>query len=108
MASVFVLQHTRGEGAPDSDTKFIGVYSSREAAISAAERLRERPGFNDHPEGFSIDEYQLDHDHWTGGFQSVGAPLLDLGEILEALAAVPPFRELQCPRCGRSTRVFAL
>jgi homoserine kinase type II len=108
MASLFVLQHTRGEDAPDSDTKFIGVYSSREDADAAVARLRERPGFSAHPGGFSIDEYELDRDHWTEGFKSVDAPLPGLPEIVEALGSVPPFRELQCPSCGRASRVFAL
>jgi hypothetical protein len=68
MASVFVLQHvhTRDDGA--EDVKFIGVYSSREKAQAAVARLVRLPGFADAPDGFSIDEYRVDEDHWVEGY----------------------------------------
>jgi homoserine kinase type II len=68
MASVFVLQHmhTREDGA--EDVKFIGVYSSRDKAQAAVARLSRLPGFVDAPDGFSIDEYGVDQDHWAEGY----------------------------------------
>jgi hypothetical protein len=46
----------------------IGTYTSREAAIVATERLRDQTGFRDHPQGWDIQQYKLDDDHWEGGF----------------------------------------
>ena|SRR6266550_2407493 len=63
----YVLQHTH-ETDGCEETKFIGVYRSREAAHMAMGRLRLTPGFRDYPKAFSIDEYRLDEDHWTEGF----------------------------------------
>lgn len=71
MASVFVLQHVHAVADGDEDVKLIGVYSSRENADAAAARLRDQPGFADAPDGFHVDEYRLDQDHWAEGFVSV-------------------------------------
>jgi hypothetical protein len=68
MPSVFVLFHTRESQIYGCDVKLIGVYSSRENAAEAVNRLKVQPGFIDYPEGFTVDEYQLDHDHWSEGF----------------------------------------
>jgi len=65
MKHAFLLQHER----PDTeDVKIIGIYSSPESAEAAIERLRTQPGFRDHPNGFAIDPYPLDRDHWADGF----------------------------------------
>ncbi len=80
--SVFVVQHLHTIDEDREDVKLIGVYQSRAIAVSAIERLREQPGFRDspeiidpmsciHPDGFYIDEYQVDQDHWTQGFITV-------------------------------------
>jgi hypothetical protein len=71
MASVFVLQHvhTREDGV--EDVKFIGVYSSREKAQAAVARLSRLPGFADASDGFYIDEYHVDEDHWVEGYAVV-------------------------------------
>jgi hypothetical protein len=71
MASVFVIQHihTREDGA--EDVKFIGVYSSREKADAAVTRLSRLPGFSDAPDGFHVDEYRIDQDHWAEGYVAV-------------------------------------
>jgi hypothetical protein len=65
MTSNFVLQHTN---PVNDDVKFIGVYSTRENAELAITRLSQLPGFVQSQDGFSIDEYDLDVDHWTEGF----------------------------------------
>jgi hypothetical protein len=69
MATVFILQH-EGPETEDrmDDVKFIGAYSSQKLAEAAIERLRSQPGFRDSPDVFSIDEYEVDKDHWTEGF----------------------------------------
>jgi hypothetical protein len=49
----------------------IGVYSSRDKAQSAAVRSSRVPGFLVAPDGFHIDEYTIDKDHWVEGYLSV-------------------------------------
>ena len=52
--------------------KLIGVFSTREAAESAIDVRRAKPGFADHPEGFEIRSYVLDRDAaWIDGFITV-------------------------------------
>jgi hypothetical protein len=61
---VFVLSYARP--LPDSGPwagMFIGVYSTLQTAESARQRMRERPGFRDFPEGFRIDGYRIDADY---------------------------------------------
>jgi len=66
--TVFVLQHVRRYGDDEENVKFIGVYSSQSAADSAIRRLSIQPGFKDSPDGFAVDEYEIDKDHWCEGF----------------------------------------
>ena len=65
---VFVVQHVHDMEDGEEDVKMIGVYSSREKAEQAVERLQIQPGFSDLPEGFCIDRYPVDKDHWTEGY----------------------------------------
>jgi hypothetical protein len=65
--SVYILFHQREVNLQES-IKLIGVYSTRENAEAARERARARAGFRDAPDGFTIDEYPLDEDHWTEGY----------------------------------------
>ena len=67
MDRAYLLQH---ENALNEDVKVIGLYSSEASAKGAVERLRAQPGFSDYPDGFSIDLYELDEDHWSEGFVS--------------------------------------
>ena len=46
----------------------IGVYETKEAAEAAIDRLRNKRGFVDFPEGFLIEGYELGKDNWTEGF----------------------------------------
>ena len=71
---VFIVTHTR-EISPDrEDFKLIGVYSSKQAATAAVGRIKTLPGFSDTPEGFHVQAYALNKDHWTEGFSTVGLP----------------------------------
>ena len=67
---VYVLWHEY-ETEEFEDSKMIGVYSTRERAQEAIERLKTQPGFIDYPDGFVIDPYTLDKDEWTEGFITV-------------------------------------
>jgi hypothetical protein len=82
MKSVFVVQHLHLLPDGEENVCFIGVYRSLDAAKSAAQRLGTLPGFCMHPQvidprqtdeeqGFYIDEYELDKDHWTEGFKTM-------------------------------------
>ncbi len=81
MNSVFVVQHSRLTAHGEDNVKFIGVYRTRDSAIAAVRRLSVAPGFLELPDlvdpldsdadddqGFFIDEYELDRDHWPEGF----------------------------------------
>lgn len=68
---VFVLQHVHTFEDGEEDIKMIGVYSTLERAAAAIERLSIQPGFCDLLEGFAIDPYVLDEDHWTEGYVTV-------------------------------------
>jgi hypothetical protein len=58
------LSETPGDGFVDSvvllwhvhrdDDKLIGVYRSEDDARAAIERLRDKPGFKDAPDGFAV------------------------------------------------------
>ena len=63
MKSVHLLWHVH-----DDDEKLIGVYATNADAVAAKERLKQKPGFLNTPEGFQIEEYQLNQDHWTEGY----------------------------------------
>lgn len=83
MQTVFVLQHLHLLPDGEEDIKLIGVYSSRESALRAVDRLRLMPGFRDLPalvadlgegpgegSGFYLDPYTLDVDGWAEGFET--------------------------------------
>lgn len=82
MESVFIVQHLHKHSDGLECVKLIGAYRCLAAALLAVERRRVQPGFCDSPRvinplldadesGFSIEEYQLDKDHWTEGFVTV-------------------------------------
>jgi hypothetical protein len=81
MTRVFFLEHLHVLGEDEEDVKALGIYSTREAALAAVERFRKLPGFSDTPqmadhskpgpaEGFNIDEYELDQDNWSEGYET--------------------------------------
>ena len=70
MDSVVLLWHVRHVSDGDDDEKLIGVYRTEDDARAAVERLRDKPGFRDLPEGFECHTYVLNRDGWTEGFVS--------------------------------------
>jgi hypothetical protein len=60
----FVKEMPAGE---DDIELLIGVYSSNEEATAAIERMKDKHGFADFPQGFEVCPYSLDRDHWTEG-----------------------------------------
>jgi len=65
MDPLYVLLHSLPE---TGRVKVIGLYSSRVMAEEAMGRARGLPGFAQEPEGFTIEQYELDKDHWPRGF----------------------------------------
>ncbi len=73
---VWILWHIPPDADATGDYMLIGVYSTRDAALAAVQRLADQPGFADHPElvedtdeaGFMVVDYRLDKDHWTEGY----------------------------------------
>lgn len=68
---VYVVQHTRDLDEEVDDVKLVGVFSSESAASAAVSELLTRPGFSEHPNGFHISRYEVDHLHWADGFVTV-------------------------------------
>jgi hypothetical protein len=67
---IFVLHHVHIFDDGEEDVKLIGLYILARAGAGGA-RVGTMPGFRDAPEGFSIDPYILDEDHWTEGYITV-------------------------------------
>lgn len=68
---VFLLWHVHTTDDGEEDEKLIGVYSTRREAEAAIRRVNDQPGFIDTPEGFLIDPYVVNEDHWTEGYTTV-------------------------------------
>lgn len=89
IGEVFVVQHVHELADDREDVKLIGVYSSQASAEAAVERLRAQPGFVDAPDGFHIDRYELDRDHWTEGYFTYWYPAAEQtaeGEVQPGIA----------------------
>ena len=67
MDVVYILWHSY-EDDEHEDSKLIGVYSNQELAESAKQKVVNQPGFKTYPEGFIIDKYAINQDHWMEGF----------------------------------------
>lgn len=67
MSSCFLLWHTHSVGE-EHDEILIGVYASSADAQAAIQRIKDKKGFKDYPDGFEIAEYTIGQDHWTEGF----------------------------------------
>lgn len=65
MDPLYVLLHSLPE---TGRVKVVGIYSSKSLAEEAEDRARALPGFSDEPDGFVIEQYEVDRDHWSRGF----------------------------------------
>jgi len=68
MDSVLLLWYVHAPDSHDENELFIGAYRTEEDARAAIERLKNRPGFVNAPEGFQISPCEINQDHWTEGF----------------------------------------
>ena len=80
MTSVFVLEHLHTLPSGEESWKRIGIYRTHADATAAIDRVKNLPGFSDYPllmdrlddsDGFHIDEYPLNKDHWEEGYVTV-------------------------------------
>ncbi|WP_196888016.1 hypothetical protein [Aureivirga sp. CE67] len=70
MEYVYILHHTYELGNIEK-SKLIGIYSSEQEAKNAIERLRDKNGFKNKVEGFNIEKYKINEDHWKEGFSTI-------------------------------------
>jgi hypothetical protein len=72
MDAVYILWHVHSVDGTE-DAKLIGVYRSEEDATAVVLKPRDKPGFRETPDGFSINRYSLNSTSWEEGFVRVGA-----------------------------------
>jgi hypothetical protein len=65
--SVFLLWYVQKRDGDGTDL-LIGVYRSEADAEAAIDRLKSKAGFLTAPEGFRINRYELNRDHWENGY----------------------------------------
>jgi hypothetical protein len=68
MDSVVLLWHVHQKPDGEDEELLIGVYRTEDDARAAIDRLRDKPGFRDHPEGFQCHTNHLNRDGWTEGY----------------------------------------
>lgn len=74
---IYLVKHAYRTPDMDEDvfeTKTIGVFSNEKKAKEAIAKLRPMEGFADYPDGFSIEDYEVDVVEWDTGFAS-GTPI---------------------------------
>ena len=107
---VFVVQHQHYLDGCD-EVKFIGVYSTARRGQAAVTRAKRLPGFRDHPDGFSVDAYEVDKSHWPEGFKTVwlgkGRPSSSRTPSNKPLerAGIKRGRRREARRAGRSAPI---
>jgi uncharacterized protein YdaU (DUF1376 family) len=67
-AYIYLLSHDYETPTSLDNGALLGIYASEADARKAKEQLVLMPGFNEHPNGFHIDRYKINEDHWTAGF----------------------------------------
>jgi hypothetical protein len=65
--SVFLVWYVQKRDGDGADL-LIGVYGSEADAEAAIDRLKSKAGFVAAPEGFRINRYELNRDHWEDGY----------------------------------------
>jgi len=64
MKYVYKLEHSRKIDEEYDTTKLIGFFSSKEKAEEIIENYKKMEGFRDYPEGFTIEECEIDFNDW--------------------------------------------
>lgn len=73
MTTIFTVHHSDPEPDDSIDyDKVIGTYSTLELAQQAIDRLHDKPGFRECPQGWFIEKLVLDKDNaWRDGFATM-------------------------------------
>lgn len=74
MDVVYDLSFMREYDDRDDTELHIGIYASEQSARAAIERLRDKPGFRDYPDGFEIHAVTLGRTGWESGFVTTFGP----------------------------------
>jgi hypothetical protein len=105
--TVYLLEHLHEFEDGHEETKIIGIFSTREKAQAALDRVRDQPGFRERPEGFDISENEVDPDilGWTEGYVTIrpGEYLPDdksFREYIPTLESVGADIYSECSLCG--------
>ena len=78
MKHVYLLWHHYPENPNDDNAKLLGVYSSRALAQQRIENTYKLlPGFSRGEGELTIDEYEIDKDHWAEGYFKTGEDVGD-------------------------------
>lgn len=68
MESVWMLHHVHEFEDGHEDVKLIGLYTSMDLAQNALDKVKDKPGFKELPDGFEISECRLNQLEWPEGF----------------------------------------
>jgi hypothetical protein len=68
MSVIYLLFHRHELISAIADEKLIGAYATRADGESAIARVFPEPGFCDSPDGFLVEELEVDLNAWSTGF----------------------------------------
>lgn len=68
MKKIYLLFHEYTDDGPTDDAKLLGIFLTHKEAKKSIKRYANLPGFQDWPNGFSVDTYTLDETEWNEGF----------------------------------------
>jgi hypothetical protein len=68
MTKVYLLCHDYETSTSPDNGIIIGLFSTHELTSKAIEALSSKPGFANFKNGFTIDTYIVNEDHWRDGF----------------------------------------
>lgn len=70
MKTIYLVQHV-SKYKEYEDVKIVGIFETEQKANNAIRVLRMQPGFSAFPDGFFVDEYEMDEMFWREGFGSL-------------------------------------
>ena len=68
MKYVFRLTHTQEFIDGREVVRVIGIYSTKKEAENGCAKVSKLPGFKDYIDGFYIERYEINLDHWIEGY----------------------------------------
>lgn len=68
--NVYMVQHSYELENGSDVIKIIGIFSSYQLAKEVVSQYITLPGFEDRPNDFIIDKYEVDRKYWSEGYQN--------------------------------------